>query len=412
MNTTHPREIGIPLDVSNRRGAPIGTIIAPPMAQLPRRDLIVLPLLSILTIAVLLLGSEVAARHFFPESAGADPCRVADATIGFKYRPNCTSRVKSAEGPWVVNHYNECGYRTNESCGAKPSGSFRIALIGSSVAQGSYVGYDEIWATRAARDLTRVCRRKVEVQNLGREVCLPICQFHRIDEALNLKPDLAVMTVSPYDLERLVPSEIPDASKPLPQRLGSTQAAETLSPLKRTQKLVTESRAVTVAEHYLFQDPSTYMRIYLTYGDKADFLRTPFSPRWEGRLEGFDLLLGEIAEKFHAAHVPFVLVEMPSLAQVSALALKSPPPGVDPYALNRRLEEISSRRGVRFVDVLDSFRRTPGSNKLFYMVDGHLDGQGQALVSAPFVDQLTQGTAPALSGCSTQPPEQNADEAF
>jgi hypothetical protein len=412
MNATYPGEIVIPQDLSKPPGEPISTTIASSPTRLPRRDLIVLPLLSILTITLLLFGSEVAARHFFPESSGGDPCRVADATIGFKYRPNCTSRVKSAEGPWVVNHYNECGYRTTESCGPKPSRTMRIALIGSSVAQGSYVGYDEIWATRAARDLTRMCRRPVEVQNLGREVCLPICEFHRIDEALALKPDLAVMTVSPYDLEHLVPSDIPDVSNPLQQRPASTAAPETLSPLKRAQNLVTESRAVTVAEHYLFQDPSTYMRIYLAYGDKADFLRTPFSPLWEARLEGFDLLLREIAEKFHAAHVPFALIEMPSLAQVSVLALKSPPPGIDPYALNQRLEEISSRHGVQFINVLDSFRRTPGSNKLFYMVDGHLDGKGQVLVSAPFVDQLTQGTTPALSGCSATAPEQSVSERF
>src|ERR1700733_43552 len=412
MNATHPGEIGIPLDISKRRGKPISTTTASSPTRLPRRGLVILPLLSILTIVFLLVGSEVAARRFFPESSGGDPCRVADAAIGFKYRPNWTSRVKSAEGPWVVNHYNECGYRTNESCGPKPPGSTRIAVIGSSVAQGSYVGYDEIWATRAARDLTRMCRRTVEVQNLGREVCLPICQFHRIDEALTLTPDLAVLTVSPYDIERLVPSEIPGVSKPLPQQPASTTAPQTLSPLKRAQTFVTESRAVTVAEHYLFQDPSTYVRIYLSYGDKADFLRTPFSPRWEERLEGFDLLLSKIADKFHAAHVPFVLVEMPSLAQVSVLALKSPPPGVDPYALNQRLEEISSRHGVQFVNVLDSFRQTPGSNKLFYMVDGHLGGKGQALVSAPFVQRLTQGTTPALPGCSAAQPAQSADQSF
>ena len=258
-----------------------------------------------------------------------------------------------------------------------------------------------------------MCRRPVEVQNLGREVCLPICQFHRIDEALALKPDLAVMTVSPYDLERLVPSEIPDVSSPLRQRPASTAVPEALSVLKRAQKLVTESRAVTIAEHYLFQDPSTYVRIYLTYGDKADFLRTPFSGRWEGRLEGFDLLLGEIAEKFHAAHVPFVLVEMPSLAQVSVLALKSPP------SRGRSLRSqpapgrdlIEARRSV-----CERSRLVPADarieQKLFYMVDGHLDGKGQALVSAPFVDQLTQGTTPALSSCTAPPPEQSVNENF
>jgi hypothetical protein len=389
----------------------MSTTIASPITRLLASDLVILPLLSILTIAFLLVGSEVAARHFFPESAGGDPCRVSDPTIGFKYRPNCTSRVKSAEGPWVVNHYNECGYRTEESCGPKPLGGTRIALIGSSVAAGSYVAYDEIWATRAAKELTERCGRPVEVQNLGREVCLPICEFHRVDAALALKPDIAVMTVSPYDLERLVRSEVQDINKALPPGPAPTAAPERLGPLKRTQKLVTESRTVTVVEHYLFQDPSTYTRLYLAYGDKADFLRTPFSPAWEERFQGFDQLLGEMAEKFRSAHVPFVLIEIPSLAQVSVLALPAPPPRVDPYALNQRLSEISARHGIQFVNVLDSFRSAPRANKLFYMVDGHLDGDGQALVSGPFVDQLTQGGASALSGCALRP-EHRIDASF
>src|ERR1700733_9444277 len=117
MNATRSRDIGTPLRTTTRQVESIGTTTASPITRLPRRDLVILPLLSILTIAFLLVGSEVGARHFFPESAGGDPCRVSDPTIGFKYRPNCTSRVKSAEGPWVMNHYNDCGYRTQQSCG-------------------------------------------------------------------------------------------------------------------------------------------------------------------------------------------------------------------------------------------------------------------------------------------------------
>jgi len=268
------------------------------------------------------------------------------------------------------------------------------------VALGSFVGYNETWAARAAKDLTRMCGRPVEVQNLGRELCLPICEFHRMDEALVLNPDLVVMTVAPYDLEHLVPSEGSGGDKSIPSKHAPNGIPEKRSILKSAQTLVTKSRAVTVVEHFLFQDPSTYAHLYLAYRDKADFLRSPLSPAWEQRLAGFELLLGEMAERFHAAHVPFVLIEMPSVAQVSVLALNNRPPKVDPYALNQRLTEISSRHGIQFVSGLDAFRQAPGSNKFFYMVDGHMNEEGHALVSGQLVDQLTQGLNPALSGCS------------
>jgi hypothetical protein len=412
MNATHAGDIGIAPDSRAREGQPIGTTIASPSARLlPRRDLVILPLLSILTIAFLLVGSELTARYFFPASETGDSCMMKDSTIGFRFRPNCTSRAKLAEGPWVTYQYNECGYRTRESCGPKPTGTTRIALIGSSTARGDSVVYDETFATRAATDLTRMCGHPVQVQNLGRGHCYLGCEFHRVDEALALKPDLVVMPVSPPELEQLDPSGIPDVDKPIAPNQASTVAPEDLGLLKRAHTFVNNSRAVTVVEHYLFQDPSTYLRIYLVYGDKADFLRSPLSPAWEERLQHFDLVLGEMAERTHAAHVPFVLIEMPSVAQASLLVLKDPPPKVDPYLLNQRLEQISSRHGIQFVNVLDRFRRTPGSNKFFFMVDGHMNGEGQALVSGAFVDQLTQGPNSALSGCS-EPQELSAIRSY
>lgn len=374
-----------------------------PPDNIPRRDFLILPLLSLFTIAFLTLSSEFLARFCFPEDKIADPCRVDDAIIGFKYRANCTSRVKSAEGPWVVNHYNDCGYRSKDSCGPKPPGTFRISLIGSSVAQGLYVPYNETWPARAEQDLTRMCGRPVEVQNLGREMCHPDCEFYRVDEALALQPDLAVITITSYDLEHLVSLNKSEDADWVPPKPAPVTAPDELGLLKRAQTVVTGSRAVTVAEHYLFEDPSTYTRLYLNYGDKADFLRQPFTPAWQSRLQDFDLLLGEMAAKFRAAHVPVVLIEIPSLAQVSLLSLQGLPANVDPFAFDRRLEQISAKYRIQFVSVLYDFQRTPGSNRFFYMVDGHMNGDGEALVEDSFVHQLLSGQHAALAGCRVPP---------
>ena len=182
--------------------------------RLPRRDFLILPLLSIFTCLALIAGTETTARHFYFGN-GSDSCRVVDANIGFSTRPGCTSLMKNAENSWETNQYNDCGYRSKESCGPKPLGTTRIALVGSSMSEGWFVAYDQIFATRAALELTRMLGRPVEVQNLSREQCFPICEFHRIPEALALKPDILLLAVSASDFEKLDPSQLPDRYKPI-----------------------------------------------------------------------------------------------------------------------------------------------------------------------------------------------------
>ncbi len=83
--------------------------------RLPRRDFIILPLISLTTIAVLFVATEIGARLLWPES-GSSTCLVTDSVEGLREKPNCEERLKNAEGPWVTYHYNECGYRTSASC--------------------------------------------------------------------------------------------------------------------------------------------------------------------------------------------------------------------------------------------------------------------------------------------------------
>jgi hypothetical protein len=377
--------------------------------RLPRRDLILLPLISLLTLATLLGVSEVAARHFFYEQ-NVDSCMVKDPEIGFRYRPNCTSRVKAAEGPWIVDHFNDCGYRGNQSCKSKPAGTTRIALIGSSTSEGYLVAYNDAFSTRMEKQLTALCHRPVEVQNLGRAQCFPDCSFRRIDEALALKPDVLILSLSPHDIEGLQPRNAANRDRPIQVQDADDPPQKTGNPIRALQRVVRRSRAFYVAEHFLFQDPASYLRLYLINPENIALLSDSFSPAWEKHFNDLDLLIGEMAAKAHAANVPFVLVEVPNLAQASVLSMNNPPPALDPHAVNARLQQIADRYGIEFVDVLNAFKQTPHSNKLFYQVDGHLDGAGQALVSGPLVDQLTSGSNPVFRNC--QRPEQSSAESF
>src|ERR1035441_8543394 len=142
------------------------------------------------------------------------------------------------------------------------------------------------------------------------------------------------------------------------------------------------------------------MRLYLLSGEHAGYLRPTLSPVWDGRMKACDIVFAKVAEKAHKANVPVALVEVPSLGQATLVSLNSIPSGLDPYAFNERLRQISERHGIQFIDVLDAFRHGPEANKLFYVVDGHLNGAGSALVSNALAQQLIKDQRAALLGQS------------
>lgn len=360
---------------------------------MPKRDFVLLPLLSLLTIVTCLLATEGVTRHLFA-SQGRDVCMVNDNFIGYRYRANCTTHLKAAEGPWVTNAYNDCGYRTKESCGPKPKGTTRIALLGASISEGLYIPYDQTFAERTAQSLTEALGRPVEVQNLGRVNASPIGVFHQIDEALALKPNLVMMSVGPYDIEHLDPSLLADRYKPI--RATGKPDAVGRSRLGRMADLAKESATATAAAHFLFQNSATLIRIYMNYGDHADYLRKPLTPAWEARLAAFEVLIAEMATKSKAQQVPFVLVEVPSLAQTAIMRMQTPPPGVDPYQLADRLRKIAARHGVEFIDTLDAVRDGPNPNQTYYVVDTHMNAEGHGLVSRKIVKELLDNQGPAL----------------
>src|SRR5271156_4840126 len=133
----------------------------------PPRDFLILPLLSLLTLVAIVGGAETCARHVW-EAREDSSCDQTTPLEGNRYKPNCTARMKLAEGPWVQSSYNECGYRSTAPCrGAKPPNTIRLALLGASDAEGYYVSYPDTFAARSEKILTRECGRPVEIQNLA-----------------------------------------------------------------------------------------------------------------------------------------------------------------------------------------------------------------------------------------------------
>ena len=215
----------------------------PQPATLPRRDYYLLPLISLSTILLIFGVSEFLTRVIWAEQKTAS-CTIIDPIAGDHFKPNCTVRTKNAEGPWTTYQYNECGYRSVTSCGPKPPGSIRIAILGSSVSQGLYVPYEQTYFARTSAELSRSCNRPVDVQNLGVPGSSPIYAYRRVQEALALQPDVVLYLLAPFDLEqRIDPKELAARNAPARKDAPAKRAVQlTLSPMKRL-----EGTLVTVA---------------------------------------------------------------------------------------------------------------------------------------------------------------------
>jgi hypothetical protein len=221
-----------------------------------------------------------------------------------------------------------------------------------------------------------------------------------MDEAMQLRPDLLVLALSPVDIQHLDPAEMQDRDKPMAPLGNPDMAPVKISALKKVQVFLSQSYAVTAIQYFLYQNASTFIRLYLHGGDSTAYIRTPLSPAWMKRFDAFDLLLGEMTQRARTAQVPLVVMEMPSLAQGSLLSMDKQPQGVDAGVFDAELKRIAASHGVQFIDVLDAFQHGPKANRLFYVINGHVNGAGSALASDALVEQLEQQQSPTLAGHS------------
>jgi hypothetical protein len=371
-----------------------------PTRRLARRDYLLLPAVCLLTVLAMFVGGEAVSRLVWSEGQTGPECHGWDPQLGIINLPNCSVTVKGPETSWITYHYNECGFRSTEACGSKPAGTRRVAVLGSSFAEGANVPYDKSFSALSAARLTRLCHAPVEFQNLGvSELPLPRVK-ERIGMALRLQPDAAILAIAPFDLEKL--NRLNANGDEGIQRVAMTQSVSGphADLLTRVKAVVRNSRAVTVVEHFMFENPDLQVKMYLQYGDKANFLRPPFSPEWQQRLAVADTQIGEVAARFRAAGVPMFLLMIPQRTQAELLVVKARPPGVDPMALQDALRAIAQKHGVGFIDLFSEFRRSPHPGDLYFPVDNHLNEDGSQAVARSIVASLSTGGVAAFDGCA------------
>jgi hypothetical protein len=364
--------------------------------KLPNRDIWLLPLIAAATLVIMLLAAEATARVMFVEQPD-NQCKRPDPVIGYKMAANCQSNMKAAEGSWYTVRYNDCGFRSPDSCLPLSADSRRIAFVGSSLTAGLLVPWQNSVAGRLARDLTDKCHSHVEAQNLGGIAYRGKALVERMHEALMLNPQLVISLIMPFDVESLSLSDAPDSDSANDNTTSDDNGAD-LGVIKRIQAVINHSRTIVVLEHYLFRNTALYVRLYLRYGDKADFLRQPLSPQWQARLKVLDKTIAAMAQQSHAAHVPFLIAFVPQEAQLYILASHRTRKGIDPHLLATSIKAIADRHGVKFADMSDILAEQADPVDLYFQVDAHPSEAAQSIVA----DQLVQyvATMPAFTGCN------------
>ncbi|MCA8966512.1 MAG: SGNH/GDSL hydrolase family protein [Planctomycetes bacterium] len=251
---------------------------------------------------------------------------------------------------------NSLGYRGPEIAKSKPAGTFRILVLGDSVAYGTGVDEEVTFLRRWEVELNASGRGRFEVVNTGHPMYDTTQELAILrDEGLALEPDLVLLVYVVNDIEptrdvveQALFGKLPDPAEALPDPGDCwTWLAARIAPvLPATAKLV-----------QLQSDPLT--RLLSTQPPGTEYVPERFGkgprgwPRSQRALE-------QIAALCRAAHVPFALLDdtMPALRALPGWCREH---GIDYHDFRFTPEEL--HRPIRN-SMLDSHANAAGHELL------------------------------------------------
>jgi hypothetical protein len=385
-----------------------------PEAKLPRRDWILLPLLGLMTLVLMAVSSELIARRYFGESkTSLNNCLVLnDAATGVRGIPNSVCWEKIPESPLIEYKLDCSGFRTGMACGPKPQGTYRIVMMGSSVAMGERVPIESTFATLLPKEISQSAGRRVELYNEAMGYGFPRNTVLRFNDVLAAKPDMILWVLTLIDV-KLAGFLYPENPSKKPERPSSSQP-RLMDSLKNSMKETVRAHAgnpvagtLTALRHIVYQHQSQneYIQSYLMLPQGAEgfwdagpeALRTELNPEWQARLKEFDRSAADVERMASAAGVPLVAVLIPNRAQAAMISMGEWPAGFDPYTMDRELRSIITRHGGAYIDILPDFRGIPNAERHYYALDGHPDAGGHAIIAEFLARELSGGAVPGLS---------------
>jgi hypothetical protein len=391
--------------------------------KLRRKDWVVLPALSLLTVCFLAVSAEALSRWLYPTSqVGFQNCFVTnDPTGNAAVKPNSVCWEQTPESPTKVEYrFNRNGHRAGTELTPKPQDTYRIVLIGSSLTQGLFIPREKTFAALLPEKLSMETGRKVEVYNEARGGKFrggPFPTRHsaqHFDEVLAAQPDLILWVITPTDVmnagstenaDPVAPAHLeenpPSAPRHSTPRTFWTRVTASIAKGAFGERLKShweETRTSMVLKHLLIASESQqeYIQSYLRNGDNANFLRTAPDAKWQMQLQYFNAELAAIAGLAKNAGVPLAAVFVPNRAQAAMISKGDWPAGYDPFKLKNEVRNSVVEGGGQFIDILPDYRGVPSPERDFFPVDGHPNADGQAIIFRFLVKELTSGAVPEL----------------
>jgi hypothetical protein len=369
--------------------------------KLERRDWVLLPLLALLTVALICVCAELVARRTFGESATSlESCLVlTEPASGVRGIPNSVCWEKTPESPLIEYRLDGAGYRSGMEYGPKSPGTYRIVMIGSSVAMGERVPFEKTLAALLPKELSRRRARKIELYNEGMAYGFARNTALRFQDALRAQPDLILWVLTPLDIERAGFTYVKNSfDKPASSNgpIDSLKNAILDIVRKRGGSIVVGN----ALRHWLYEFQSQRQYIHSFLLNRADegeagFLKGELSPQWQAHVSEFDSYAADIEQKAKAAGVPFAATFAPNRVQAAMISLGEWPPGFDPYQLDKALWSVITRNGGTYIDILPDFRALLAPEHLYYPLDGHPDAKGHAVLADLLAKELV-GAIPEL----------------
>lgn len=387
-------------------------------AKLPRRDWILMPMLSLLTIGLMIGSAELIADRMNPVLRDSlkpmSQCLIMSVPAdGYSALPDSDCWDKELEAPVEIEYrFNSCGHRAGMECGPKPPGNYRIVMIGASTAFGFSVPREKTIAALLPTKLSLQTGRKIELYNESMLSRHPSVVPKHFDEVVAASPDMILWVLQPTDIENESPEKawepnsaktgfwarakirikvlfmtesIPDAVRHLWNR-GVAVFDET-APVVQLQFLL---------EKAFYEDPRLYMKHYLMGGGDSGFMQLQTNADWQNRLRYFDRDAADTLGRAKAAGVPLVVVLLPNLPQAIMISMGEWPEGFDPYKLDRELRTIVTSHGGTYIDILSDFRTIPNPERAFFPWNPHPNADGHAIIADLLTKRLTSGTISAL----------------
>jgi hypothetical protein len=374
---------------------------------LPRRDWILLPLISCLTVVLLMGLTEWIARRMFASSkTNYMSCMVLDdPTTGSRGIPNSVCWEKAPESELVEYRFNSCGHRADFQCRPKPAGTYRVVLMGSSVALGQNVQFQSTFASLLPIELKKRTGRAVEVYNEGMGFGFTHRAALHFKEVLDAEPDLVLWVLTPPDISRgdeVAPRDSnpdPGAGYGFPKKMWRRLRASLASGSVEdaAAEIFNYSKTAYMLQHLLYESQSMTISAYLSAPDaEAGYLRSQLSARWLSSLRQFDEDAENIEGQARSAGVPLAAVMIPGRAQAAMISKGESVEGADPYKLNDELRAAIVGHGGNYIDILPDFRDLPNPERLYFTIDGHPNVEGNAVIASLLARELTSGAIPVL----------------